>query len=55
VSKFSFGYIYDFPLSDHLKLGLGALGSVYALPNALEPAYSNSPTSFMLFARVKLN
>jgi hypothetical protein len=55
VSKLSLGYVYDFPLSDHLKLGLGALGSVYALPNALDPAYGNSPTSFMLFARMKLN
>lgn len=55
VSKLSLGYVYDFPLSDHLKLGLGALGSVYAIPNALDPAYGNSPTSFMLFARMKLN
>ena len=55
VSKFSVGYIYDLPLAEHLKLGLGALGSVYALPSALAPAYGNNPTSFMLFARMKLN
>ncbi len=55
VSKLSLGYIYDVPLSDHVKLGLGALGSIYSLPNALESAYGNDPTSFMLFARMKLN
>ena len=55
VSKLSVGYVYDLPLTEHLKLGLGALGSVYDIPNALEPAYGSSPTSFMLFARLKLN
>jgi hypothetical protein len=54
VSKLSLGYIYDFPFANHLKLGIGALGSVYALPNALTPAYGHEPTSFMLFARFKL-
>jgi hypothetical protein len=55
VSKLSLGYIYDIPLDEHLKLGLGALGSVYSLPSALDPAYRSSPTSFMLFARLKLS
>ena len=55
VSKLSLGYVYDLPLADHLKLGLGALGSLYDIPNALEPAHGSSPTSFMLFARMKLD
>ncbi len=54
VSKLSLGYIYDIPLMDHLKFGLGGLISFYALPNAILPAYGN-PTSFMLFGRLKLN
>ncbi|HXJ02875.1 MAG TPA: hypothetical protein VNH44_16770 [Micropepsaceae bacterium] len=54
VSKFSVGYIYDIPVAEHLSLGLGAMGSLYALPSALTPAYGSSPSSYMLFSRVKL-
>ncbi len=54
VSKFSVGYIYDVPVGEHLSLGLGALGSLYGLPSALEPAYGSSPSSYMVFTRVKL-
>jgi hypothetical protein len=53
VSKFSAGYVYDIPLSTHFSLGLGGLGSVYGLPDALEPYYGN-PTSYMVFTRLKL-
>ena len=54
VSKFSLGYVYDIPVGEHFSLGLGALGSLYALPSALGPAYGSSPSSYMLFTRVKL-
>ena len=54
VGKLSLGYIYDFPAADHFKVGVGGLVSKYALPGALEPHYSSDPTSFMLFARVKI-
>ncbi len=54
VSKFSLGYVYDIPVGEHFSLGLGALGSLYALPSALRPAYGSSPSSYMLFTRVKL-
>jgi hypothetical protein len=54
VGKFSAGYIYDIPVAKHLAFGIGGLGSVYALPDALEPAYSENPVSFMIFARLKL-
>jgi hypothetical protein len=30
------------------------LVSKYALPGAIEPYYGSDPTSFMLFARVKI-
>ena len=54
VSKFSVGYVYDIPLAQHLSLGFGAVGSLYALPSALKPVYGSSPSSYMFFSRVKL-
>ena len=54
VSKFSLGYMVDVPLGEHVSLGVGALGSVYALPSALDRAYGASPTSATLFTRLKL-
>ena len=53
VNKFSLGYIYDIPVAPHVKLGLGGLGSLYALPDTLDDSYGRSPASFMLFARTK--
>jgi hypothetical protein len=53
VGKLSLGYVYDFLREGHLKIGLGGLVSRYSLPSELEPSYGN-PTSFMLFARVKI-
>jgi uncharacterized cupredoxin-like copper-binding protein len=53
VGKLTLGYVYDFPSDGHYKIGIGGLVSRYSLPSALEPIYGN-PTSFMLFARVKL-
>jgi hypothetical protein len=54
VTKFSAGYIYDFPRWHHLKFGIGGLGSAYALPDSLHSTYGSEPLSFMLFVRVKL-
>lgn len=53
VDEISLGYIHDWHLSDHLKLGLGGLVSRYAFPSALNQAYGD-PTSFMIFLRLKL-
>jgi hypothetical protein len=53
VGKLSFGYLHDIFVAEHVSLGLGAMGSLYALPDSLEPFYG-SPTSFMLFARLRL-
>ncbi len=55
VSTFSLGYVYDIPVADHLKLGLGAMGSVYDLPSAVQPSYGSSPVSYMLFTRLKID
>lgn len=54
VGKLSIGYIYDIAVSEYLKLGIGGLGSVYALPSAVESAYGHDPVSGMIFARMKL-
>jgi hypothetical protein len=54
VIKLSLGYRRDWDLAQHFRGGLGALGSVYALPSALEPHYGSSPLSFMIFGRVEL-
>ncbi len=54
VNKLSLGYIYDMKMTQHLKLGIGGLGSVYALPSSLDSTYGSSPVSFMLFARMSL-
>jgi hypothetical protein len=55
VNKLSLGGIYDFPVADHLKLGIGALMSKYSLPGDLKPLYGNDPTSYMVFLRLKLS
>jgi len=55
VTKGSIGYIYDFPEWHKMRWGIGGLGSVHFLPDSLEEAYgSDTPASFMVFARVKV-
>jgi hypothetical protein len=54
VGKLTVGYIHDFPIARHFKIGVGGLVSRYSLPGALEPSYGN-PTSYMLLARLKIN
>lgn len=55
VSKLSVGYIYDFPEWKQMHWGVGGLFSAHFIPNSLEEAYGeDTPTSFMVFARVKV-
>src|SRR6202165_2519111 len=54
VGKLTLGYVYDFPRDGHFKIGIGALVSKYSLPSELNSPYGSNPTSFMLFARVKI-
>lgn len=53
VGRLTLGYVYDFLRDGHYKIGVGGLVSRYSLPSELELSYGN-PTSFMLFARVKI-
>jgi hypothetical protein len=55
VKKLSAGYVYDLPIAEHVKLGLGGVGSTYSLPRNLDASYGDNPASVMLFARLKLN
>jgi hypothetical protein len=54
VNKLSLGYIYDFAQLGSLSFGVGGLVSTYSYPAALNPVYGSRPTSFMVFARVRL-
>ena len=54
VGKLSAGYVYDFANTRHFKFGVGGLLSRYSLPNELHDTYGSSPTSYMLFARIKI-
>ena len=54
VSKFSLGYVYDIPITQHVKLGVGAVGSAHAFPDELDPYYGSDPLSGTVFTRLKL-
>jgi hypothetical protein len=54
VNKISVGGIYDFRITDQVKLGIGGLVSKHMLPGDLKPLYGSDPTSYMLFARLKV-
>jgi hypothetical protein len=55
VGKLSAGYIFDLRLASHLKAGIGGLASRYSLPGSLDSTYGSDPTSYMLFARLKID
>ncbi len=54
VGKLSLGYRHDWPLGDNWSIGLGGLASVYDFPGEIEPAYGSSPTSYMIFSRIRV-
>jgi hypothetical protein len=54
VGKLSAGYVHDFRHDGRFRIGIGGLVSGYSLPPELHSAYGSSPTSFMLFARVRV-
>ncbi|MEA2985012.1 MAG: hypothetical protein QOD94_1266 [Alphaproteobacteria bacterium] len=55
VAKISLGGIYDIPIHEHVKFGIGGLVSKYAVPNELKPFYGSDPTSYMVFVRLKVS
>lgn len=54
VNKISIGGIYDFPVRHQVKIGVGGLISKYVLLSELKTLYGSDPTSYMLFARLKV-
>jgi hypothetical protein len=54
VNEVTAGYIYDFARWKHTQWGVGGLGTIDLIPAALNATYGKTPTSFMLFARVKI-
>jgi hypothetical protein len=53
VTRFTGGYAYTIPMG-LFSLSLGASGSVYAKPAALDAAYGKAPKSLTLFAKLAL-
>jgi hypothetical protein len=56
VSKLSAGYAYELPMGKGpVRIALGGLGSAYAFPDRIKPAYGHEGLkSAMLFARLRL-
>jgi hypothetical protein len=53
VGKLSLGAIRDLAVTEHIRIGIGALTSAYAIPKALKTGYAD-PKSAMLFLRLKV-
>ena len=54
IHKLSLGYIYDVAKIQHVKLGVGGMGTAHFIPGTLKSAYGETPLSFLLFVRAKL-
>jgi hypothetical protein len=54
VGQLSLGYSYAMPVAKHVQWSVGGMGTLYALPGAIEPAYGDNPASFMLFTRLAI-
>jgi hypothetical protein len=55
VAKASLGALYEVPVADHLKLGIGGLYAFNFVPAALEPLYGGDPNGAMAFVRLKID
>jgi hypothetical protein len=54
VGKASLGAIRDWPMAQHVTVGLGALYALDFVPSALRGAYGGDPRGGMVFARLKI-
>jgi len=52
VGELTIGGIHDWPIAEHLKLGLGALYAFDFVPSAIVPPYGDSPHGAMAFMRL---
>ncbi|MFW2830059.1 hypothetical protein [Sphingomonas sp. ID0503] len=53
ITKVSLGGYHSVPVGQ-VALDFGGLVSKYDMPDAIKPAYGSDPTSFMLFARIRV-
>jgi hypothetical protein len=53
VNRFSLGYIYDFPVWNHMQWGIGGSYNLHFLPDDLQGTYGKNPEAYFIFARLK--
>lgn len=53
INAFSLGYARDIGRSRGFETALGAMATVYAKPDALDPVYGRSPVSVQVFLRIR--
>lgn len=54
INALSLGYICDFWRWGPSHIGVGAMGTVYHYPEALNSVYGDGPVSYLLFGRIRL-
>ena len=54
VGRISGGYIREVLRSDHVEIGVGAMGSAALLPDRLKDVYGDTPLSASLFVSARL-
>jgi hypothetical protein len=52
IGELTLGAIHDRPVSDHFKLGIGALYAFDFVPSAIAPPYADNPHGAMAFVRL---
>ena len=53
VGKLSVGYVFETPLAEHVKFGVGGLVSAFDIPAELKPVYGE-PEAGMVFLRLRV-
>jgi hypothetical protein len=54
IGRVSGGYIRRVATGTHVEAGIGAMGSIALVPEALKPVYDDTPLSASLFVRARL-
>jgi hypothetical protein len=55
VHKATLGYVYDFPVWNHMQWGLGSSVGANFVPDEIESVYGKTPMSYLGFIRMKFN
>ena len=54
VGKLSVGYVFETPVAEHVKFGVGGLVSAFDVPGELKPVYGE-PDAGMVFLRLRID